>query len=144
MAPHTPQRLAPAQPVLRGVSAALSGGPILVKDGKRQSIKAAESDSYVFSSMSERHPRSAIGWNEEFYFLVSIDGRQGRTSVGMTLDELARELVKLGCEQAMNLDGGGSATLSFQGKTRNFLCDGYERPVANSLVVVEKKAAAGK
>ena len=132
------------QPMLRGVGTALSAGPILVKDGSRQRIKEGESDSYVFSSMHERHPRSAIGWNEEFYFLVSVDGRQGRTSVGMSLDELARALVKLGCEQALNLDGGGSATLWFEGKTRNFLCDGYERPVANALVVVEKKAASGK
>jgi hypothetical protein len=129
------------QPSLRGVGEAISGGPILVKDGKRQSIKVPESDSYIFSSMGERHPRSALGWNDQFYFLVSVDGRQGRTSVGMTLDELARELVKLGCQQAINLDGGGSATLWFEGKARNFLCDGFERPVANALAVVEKKNA---
>jgi hypothetical protein len=130
------------QPALRGVSQAISGGPILVKDGRRQAIKAAESDSYIFSSMQEQHPRSAIGWNDEYYFLVSIDGRQGRKSVGMTLDEFARELVKIGCQQALNLDGGGSATLWFEGKARNFLCDGFERDIANALAVVEKKSAA--
>ena len=132
------------QPMLRGVGEAISGGPILVKDGKRQSIKAVESDSYIFSSMQEQHPRSAIGWNDEFYFLVSVDGRQGRTSVGMTLDEFARELVKIGCQNALNLDGGGSATLWFEGRSRNYLCDGVERAVANSLAVVEKKSATGK
>jgi exopolysaccharide biosynthesis protein len=113
-----------------------------VKDGRRQAIKATESDSYIFSSMQEQHPRSAIGWNDEYYFLVSIDGRQGRKSVGMTLDEFARELVKIGCQQALNLDGGGSATLWFEGKARNFLCDGFERDIANALAVVEKKSAA--
>jgi hypothetical protein len=126
------------EPSLRGVAEAISGGPILVRDGKRVPVKAVKSDSYMFSSMFERHPRSAIGWNDEFYFLVSVDGRQGNVSVGLTLEEFSAELVKLGCENAMNLDGGGSATLWFQGKVRNYLCDRFERKIANVLTIVEK------
>lgn len=124
------------EPSLRGVSEAISAGPVLVKDGKRVPVKAPKSESYIFSSMTESHPRSAIGWNEEFYFLVSVDGRK-HDSVGLTLDELSREMIKLGCTEAMNLDGGGSATLWFEGKIRNYLCDGYERKIANGLGVVE-------
>ena len=56
----------------------------------------------------------------------------------MTLQELSAEMLKIGCEQAMNLDGGGSATLWFEGKVRNHLCDGYERKIANGLTIVEK------
>ena len=56
----------------------------------------------------------------------------------MTLDELANFLVRLGCSEAINLDGGGSATLWFDGKVRNRPCDGYERNIANALVVVSK------
>jgi hypothetical protein len=77
--------------------------------------------------MLERHPRSAIGWNGQYYFLVEVDGRKPDLSVGMTLAELAAYLAKLGCEEAMNLDGGGSATLWFAGAVRNRPCDGYER-----------------
>ncbi|HEX7863262.1 MAG TPA: phosphodiester glycosidase family protein [Verrucomicrobiae bacterium] len=124
------------EPGLRGVSEAISAGPVLVREGKRVPVKAPKSDSYVFSSMTESHPRSAIGWNDEFYFLVSVDGRKP-DSVGLSLDELSRELIKLGCTDAMNLDGGGSATLWFEGKIRNYLCDGYERKIANGLGVVE-------
>lgn len=127
------------EPSLRGVGEALSAGPILVKDGKKVSIKVKrDSDSYIYSSMEERHPRSAIGWNDEYYFLVSVDGRQAGVSEGMTLQELSAEMLKIGCEQAMNLDGGGSATLWFEGKVRNHLCDGYERKIANGLTIVEK------
>ena len=128
------------EPSLRGVSEAVSGGPILVRNGKRASIKAPSSDSYEYSSMFERHPRSAIGWNNDYFFLVSIDGRQTGFSVGMTLEEFSAQLVKLGCENALNLDGGGSATLWFNGKVRNYLCDGYERNIANTLTIVEKKS----
>jgi len=126
-------------PGLRGVKAAISGGPVLVRDGKRQRLKLPVEDSYEFSSMLERHPRSAIGWNGDYFFLVTVDGRQKHFSVGMTLDELAACLVELGCQEAVNLDGGGSATLWFDGKVQNRPCDGFERPVANSLVVLKKK-----
>jgi len=67
-----------------------------------------------------------------------VDGRQRDLSAGMTLDELARHLVGLGCLEAMNLDGGGSTTLWFDGQVRNRPCDGYERTVANSVLVVRK------
>jgi exopolysaccharide biosynthesis protein len=54
---------------------------------------------------------------------------------------LASYLIKLGCDEAMNLDGGGSATLWCQGQLRNQPCDGRERPVANSLVVLRRNPA---
>ncbi len=81
----------------------------------------------------------AIGWNEKYLFLVEVDGRQKRLSVGMTLEDLAKFLVKLGCNDAMNFDGGGSATLWFDGQVRNSPCDRMEREIANCLVIVRKK-----
>jgi exopolysaccharide biosynthesis protein len=126
------------EPSLRGVRTAISGGPVLVRGAKRQRFKAADSDSYEFGSMAERHPRSAIGWNEHHFFLVTVDGRQKGVSVGMTLNEFAAYLIELGCQEAMNLDGGGSATLWYDGKVRNQPCDGYDREVANSLIVCKK------
>jgi len=127
-----------SSPSLAAARTALSGGPVLVRNGKRQKFRASPEDAYEFSSMLERHPRSAIGWNEEWYFLVEVDGRQRDLSVGMTLDELSNYLVKLGCSEALNLDGGGSATLWYEGEVRNNPCDGYERTIANSLVVLRK------
>ncbi len=124
-------------PDLRGAKMAISGGPILVHAGQAQEIIPPENDAFEFRSQKERHPRSAIGWNNHEYFLVEVDGRQ-RGSVGMTLDELGSFLVGLGCQEAMNLDGGGSATLWFDGKVRNRPCDGRERPIANSVAVVRK------
>ena len=62
----------------------------------------------------------------------------------MTLDELSSFLLKLGCEDAMNFDGGASATLWFEGKVRNSPCDKAERHIANALVVVRKTPAARK
>lgn len=114
---------------------AISGGPLLVRGGKALKIHPAASDSYAVSSMTERHPRSAIGWNRTHFFLVEVDGRQKDLSVGMSLDELGGFMARLGCDEAMTLDGGGSSTLWLSGQVRNSPCDGAERPIANALVV---------
>jgi hypothetical protein len=127
-------------PTLRAVKTAISGGPILVRGGKAQRLRPSDSDTYQAASATERHPRSAIGWNGDYFFFVEVDGRQRHLSVGMTLPELASYLVKLGCTEAMNLDGGGSATLWYNGQVRNRPCDGHERLIANALVAVQKKS----
>ena len=56
----------------------------------------------------------------------------------MTLQELAAYMIKLGCQTAINLDGGGSATFWVYGNVMNSPCYGYERPMANALVLVQK------
>ena len=57
----------------------------------------------------------------------------------MKLDELADLLIKdYGVYNALNLDGGGSATLWVLGNVINSPSEGYERPSANALVLVQK------
>lgn len=129
-------------PDLSGARQAIGGGPMLVQGGRRTRLGDDSEESYETSSMHERHPRSAVGWNREHVFLVTVDGRQPGLSMGMTLDELAGWLTKLGCEEAMNLDGGGSATLWYGGAVRNRPCEYRERPIANALVVVRKPGVA--
>jgi hypothetical protein len=117
-------------PDLSGATVAIGGGPALVDNGKPMQWPG-------FIHM--RHPRTALGWNKDYLFMVEVDGRQSNLSVGMTFPELAAYLVKLGCVQAMNLDGGGSATLWALGAVRNSPSEGDERPSANALVLVRKK-----
>jgi exopolysaccharide biosynthesis protein len=130
-------------PALHGVKTAISGGPILVRNGRRQKTDENGPETYEMSSMFERHPRAAIGWNQSSIFLVEVDGRQRGLSVGMTLDELANFMVALGCQDAMNFDGGGSATLWYDGEVRNSPCERAERDIANCLVIVKKKLPGG-
>ena len=75
-----------------------------------------------------RHPRAALGLAGDRIFAVVCDGR-ARTDAGMTLVELARRMVGLGCRDALNLDGGGSASLVSGGRLQNLpRCD-FETPV---------------
>ena len=130
--------LTATSPSLEGVRTAIGGGPILLLAGQKEKFTRAGSanpESYQIKSMLERHPRSAIGWNQSAFFFVEVDGRQ-EISVGMTLPELADFLLRLGCSDAMNLDGGGSATFWCDGKVRNSPCDRREREIANALILV--------
>jgi hypothetical protein len=116
-------------PELHDVQMAIGGGPTLVEGGKTRE----------WTGLPLRHPRTALGWNREALFLVEVDGRQLRLSAGMTLAELADYLIKLGCDEAMNLDGGGSATCWVYGNVMNSPSQGRERPAANGLVVLQTR-----
>jgi exopolysaccharide biosynthesis protein len=59
------------------------------------------------------------------------------------LDELSRFLSDLGCEDAMNLDGGGSATLWYAGQVQNSPCDRAEREIANGIGILKKAVDSG-
>lgn len=135
-------------PDLRTARAAISGGSIITRGGKKTKIEEPRSgsslNSYSVRSMFERHPRSAVGFNQTHIFLATVDGRQRRLSVGMTLEELGGYMAKIGCDEAISLDGGGSATFWHRGRVVNSPCDGSERPVANGLIVIRKAAPTGK
>jgi exopolysaccharide biosynthesis protein len=56
----------------------------------------------------------------------------------MSLPELADYMAHLGCEEAMNLDGGGSTTFWIYGNVQNSPSEGKERPAANSLLLMRQ------
>jgi Phosphodiester glycosidase len=88
-----------------------------------------------------RHPRTVVGLNAGRTKLVIlvVDGRKAGVALGMSYAELGTEMQRLGCTQAINLDGGGSTVMAVRdlatGKYRvlNDPTDGQERAVANVL-----------
>ena len=67
-----------------------------------------------------RHPRTAVGVRDDgTLFFVTVDGRQPGKSVGMSIPELSGLMLELGCQFAINLDGGGSTTMVIDGKMVN-------------------------
>jgi hypothetical protein len=119
---------------------AVGGGPFLVRNG----LVAVDADRQGFNKdfADKRHPRTAVGRTAsgEIWW-VAIDGRQSM-SVGATLQETAAVLLKLGCLDAVNLDGGGSTTFNLFGLTLNRPSDGRERPVANGVIFKSTRPAA--
>ena len=72
------------------------------------------------------------------FIFVTIDGRE-KYSVGMTLWELAKLMKNLGCEYAMNFDGGSSSALYVKGKIVNSALNKEGIAVSNALIVSEIK-----
>jgi hypothetical protein len=122
-------------PDLTGSKTAIGGGPRLVSDSKQVN---------GWKSPNQRHPRTALGWNDNYIYLLLVDGRQPGVSVGMSFQELATYFLKLGCTHAINLDGGGSASMWVFGQTVSSPSEGQERPIANGLVLLKKAKAQGK
>ncbi len=113
----------------------LGGGPVLLLDGK----PAADGDAGIYAEdfSRGRHPRTALGIREDgFLVLVTVDGRQPGSSVGMTIAEITDLMAEFGCLDAINLDGGGSTTMVIRDRIVNSPSDPTgERPVGNALLV---------
>lgn len=125
------------EPGFGNIANAVGGGPRLLRNGDISIEAAAEGIAKSF--VDTRHPRTAVGWNEDTFFFVTVDGRQEGYSLGMSLPELAALMKELGATEALNLDGGGSTTLFAGGKIRNRPSDKRLRPLANGIVIYESR-----
>lgn len=116
----------------------ISGGPYLVKDGQVYIDVTAQK----LNAITGKNPRTAIGYtaNNEF-IMVTVDGRE-KTSVGMTLGELARMMKSFGCINAMNLDGGGSSVMYVNGRVVNSPAQKGGIPISNALTITERTRIA--
>ena len=120
------------RPEWAGVTQAVGGGPVLVRDGGPV-FRAQE--AFTSSQLAPRAPRTAVGQRADgSLIMVVTDGRRPGYSVGMTNFELAQTLVRLGAVTGSGLDGGGSSSLAFDGKLLSRPSDrGGERPVSTAL-----------
>lgn len=120
---------------------ALGGLGILVKDGKVQS-------NLDGIPTKPDAARSAVGIRENgSVFFVTIDGQQPGYSNGMTPQDLAQTMKDKGAVDALNFDGGGSATYVSRTPGQNTLSiknkpsDGHPRSVSNTWLVETSTAS---
>ncbi len=91
--------------------------------------------AYRHGNGASRHPRSALGFNDEKLFLIVVDGRQPGHSMGMTLYDMATFLKDIGVKHAINFDGGSSSALWALGDIANKPAHDYERPIFNVALI---------
>lgn len=97
----------------------LSFGPALIVDGEI----AVSANSEVGQSMAS-NPRTAIGQVDALHYIAIVADGRTAASEGLSLLELAKVFADYGCAVAYNLDGGGSATMWFNGEVVNIPTDG--------------------
>jgi hypothetical protein len=103
----------------------LQAGPLLVFEGRSAIVDGEDREGFSAGAHQfdsditiGRYPRAALALTGERMLAVACDGRT-RRDAGMTLAELADALIALGASDALNLDGGGSASLVHGGRLRN-------------------------
>ncbi len=124
------QRLRAEVSLSEDAAVAITGSTFILRDGVR-----------VSRDDVDLHPRTAIGIDRDTgqLLLLVVDGRQA-ISRGSTMKELARLFQRLGAEDALNLDGGGSSIMVGRQLDGSLAVlsspsDGHPRPVANGLEV---------
>jgi hypothetical protein len=139
LAPRDDLPLDPAGDLLQAGPLLVAGSRPVVHDGIDPEGFSANQSQFDSDITAGRYPRAALGISRELVFAVACDGRS-REDAGLTLRELAELMAGLGADRAINLDGGGSTSLVYDGQLRNVPREehGIElvagRPIVNALV----------
>jgi hypothetical protein len=103
----------------------LQAGPMLVVAGHSLIESGLDAEGFSAGSRqfdsditSGRYPRTALGLSERQLIAVVSEGRAD-DEAGLTMGELAAAMIGLGAGEAINLDGGGSASLVVNGDLVN-------------------------
>ncbi|HEX3240585.1 MAG TPA: phosphodiester glycosidase family protein [Solirubrobacterales bacterium] len=103
----------------------LQAGPLLVAAGKVLIERGEDAEGFSAGSRQfdsditeGRYPRAALGLGERELIAVVCEGRAD-DEAGLTMTELASAMARLGAVEAINLDGGGSASLVVGGELVN-------------------------
>jgi exopolysaccharide biosynthesis protein len=112
---------------------ATGGGVLLMKNGEKVNN----------SQFGALDPRIAIGYtSDQVMYFVVVDGRDFYHSSGATYADLTGIFYALGTEAALNLDGGGSATMMIRNPladvwhVKNHPTDGRPRAVSNGWMII--------
>jgi len=122
----------------------VNGGPRLLSGGHTRITAFREGfvhldDPFFYVAFGlRRNPRTIAGITDDGHLLlVTIDGRQPDWSVGASFIEEARVMRSLGAAESVNLDGGGSTTLTIGDELANRPSDEEgERPIGDALLLL--------
>jgi hypothetical protein len=130
----------------------LQAGPMLVAGARSRVREGVDAEGFSAGSRQfdsditiGRYPRAALGLSERELIAVVCDGRAD-DEAGLTMAELAEAMAELGATAAINLDGGGSASLVVGGALVNTpreehgLDLGEGREVATALHFAPRRA----
>lgn len=124
----------------------INGGPRLLKNGKidipstAEGFHQPENPEFFYQFGQRRHPRTVAGIKADgTILLVTIDGRKPGYSVGANFKESAQLLKSLGAVDAVNLDGGGSTTMTVKQKMVSSPSDPTgERPIGDGILLLPR------
>jgi hypothetical protein len=122
----------------------VNGGPRLLRAAAADITAYAEGfvhpgdPSFYYHFGEHRNPRTLAGVRPDgTIVLVVADGRYPDISVGLSFREEARIMQAFGARDAVNLDGGGSSTMTIGSTLVNHPSDTTgERPIGDALLLL--------
>ncbi len=124
---------------LNNLTKGMGAEPVLIKDGTI--VDSYTEEVFWGSGVSNTglDPRSAMGYTSDNHVILLVaDGRQEGVSLGASLPQMAMILSDLGCEEALNFDGGGSSQLATPNEFINVPSESFR--AVPSVWAVFKKA----
>ena len=110
---------------------AMCAGPLLVKNGKVVTDVTQSGTDFVrnyeqialdiFTNSSTTPDRTAVGYTKDGKIILYVCDGRIPSSKGASIVELAQIMLGLGCEGAVNFDGGGSTAMTLKGVRQNAL-----------------------
>ena len=126
----------PAGDLVQAGPLLLDGGEIVFDADEDREGFSAGSGQFDSDITRGRYPRAALGISADSIVAVACDGRRSNVDGGLTMLELAEVMLELGAESAINLDGGGSATLVHRGHLLNRPYSSQDQPAPESRPIV--------
>jgi exopolysaccharide biosynthesis protein len=120
------------------VKTAVGGGPVLVQNGAVK-ITNEEERKFYGKAINDKHPRTAMGYTKDNKFIILVVEGRNANAGGATLIQEAQILKDLGCEEALNLDGGGSSCLLINGKETIKPSDKSQRAVPAVFIIASNR-----
>ena len=121
---------------LSNIAHAISGFGFVLRDGELTPKNTPK---------AKLAPRTGYGLSQDkrYMYIIAIDGRQEKYSMGANTYEVGQWLKYLGAYSGLNMDGGGSTTLFVRKNNKliklNSHFGGYERAVGGCLGIVAEK-----
>ena len=117
------------------VKTAIGGGPVLLQNGE-VSISNNEELKFAGKELNDKHPRTCMGYTKDGKLIIMVIKGRHLNAAGASLLQEALLLKDLGCEEALNLDGGGSSCMIVNGKETIKPSDKEgERPVPGVFII---------
>jgi exopolysaccharide biosynthesis protein len=125
-----------------GAVQVFSFGPWLIRDGKANEDVLHPKKNDI---MKNNNPRAVMGMVEPFHYILMVVGVPNENKyAGVSGEWLIGKLLEYGCTEALNLDGGGTACMVFNGKTIIQGRWSKEKRVLGSMIAFGLPEAAGE